>query len=171
MRKPPPLLPAEVQKIVAQRWVGLLLEVLGFINEKLGMQAVGEFYDRLASHTAPALQETKIPKVQEGSLKFALLSGILDKNIFGSEIEIPLDGDEKAVLEFKKCELLTPVKEFQKKGLPVSREIFCFACQAYYKKLADKLELNLAGQTTEKGCKMTIESRKKFEEKVEEEGI
>jgi hypothetical protein len=171
MRKPPPLMFEEIQKIYAQRWVALLLETMGFINEKLGMQAVGEFQNRLASHTAPALKETQIPKVQDGALKFALLCGILDKNLYGSEIEIPVDGDDKAVLEIKKCALLIPIEEFKKKGLPVTREIFCFACQSYLSLLADKLELNLEGELKEKGCSLSINSRKKFEKTIEEEGI
>lgn len=171
MRKPPPLTFEEIQKIYTQRHVAILLEAMGFIAEKLGMQQVGEFQNRLALHTAPAFKEAQIPKVQEGALKFALLQGILDKNLFGSEIEIPVDGDEKSVLEIKKCALLVPVEEFKNKGLPVSREIFCLACQSYLSLLADKLELNLKGDLTEKGCNLTIESRKKFEKTIEEEGI
>lgn len=158
MRKPPPLLPDEVKKIYAQRWVGLLLQSAGFIMEKIGPQALGEFYSRMAENEAPVIKKTSIPKVGEGALKFALINGILEKNLFGSEVEIPVDGDDRAVLEIKRCALLTPVKEIAEAGLPVTREMFCYGCTSHYAQLADKLNLSLKGEQTKDGCRLTISS-------------
>ena len=149
-----PVLPEkEKQKIFREMWMGAMMGYIGFIVEKLGIEAIEELNSLGAKKCALDLRSKGI----NDPLKFAMNYAVVNKNVFGSDVVV--EGDEnKAKLITIKCANLDTAMEFKEKGMPITREQHCDGCiNGYFKKVAENLGLKLEAEFTENGCEITIE--------------
>ena len=94
---------------------------LGFIEEKLGKEAVIECISAMAKLEAGALQN--IPTKEDGALKLAVLQGTALKNFCGSE-DVEVEGDEEqAIVTIGKCMALENTRELINMGAPITEEM------------------------------------------------
>lgn len=148
----PDLPKKELQKIFREMWMGTLMGDIGFIVRKLGPEALDELNDAAAEHCATDLRRRGV----DDPLKFAMGYAIINKNVFGSDVEV--DGNEmKAVLNIKRCANLETAMEFKEKGMPITREEHCNGCiEGYFRRVTGNLGFGLGVEFTDTGCRMSI---------------
>lgn len=148
----PTLSEEEKQKIFMEMWLGAMMGPMGFIMRKLGPEALEELNEEAAKGCAVDMQERGV----DDPLKFAMNYAVINKNIFGSDVEVT-GNPEKAVLDMKRCSNLEAALEFGEKGMPITKEQHCFGCiNGYFKRVAENLGFTLDVEFTDKGCTMTI---------------
>ncbi|NQE46864.1 hypothetical protein C5S31_12670 [ANME-1 cluster archaeon GoMg2] len=148
-----PTLPEEEkQKIFTEMWLGSMMGSLGFIMRKLGPEALEELNDEAAKGCATDMKGRGV----NDPLQFAMSYGVINKNVFGSDVEVE-GTPERAILDTKKCSNLEAALEFAKKGMPITKEQHCSGCiDGYFKRVAKNLGFTLDVEFRDKGCKMTI---------------
>ena len=118
----------KVQKEADKEMMKLHGMYLGFIEEKLGEDAVIECISIMAKQEADAIQN--IPAKEKGALKLVVNQGITQKNIHGSK-DVEVEGNEdQATVTIGKCMALENTREFIKMGAPMtsnSRSLILFS--------------------------------------------
>ncbi len=148
----PTLSEEEKQKLFMEMWLGAMMGPMGFIMRKLGPEALEELSDEAGEHCAADMKERGV----DDPLKFAMNYAVVNKNIFGSDVEVA-GNPEKAVLNMKRCHNLEAALEFGEKGIPITKEQHCSGCiDGYFKRVAKNLGFTLDVAFTDKGCTMTI---------------
>ena len=148
----PTLSEEEKQKIFTEMWLGTMMESIGFIMRKLGPEAMEELNNETATHCAADIKARGV----DDPLKFAMDYAIVNKNIFGSDVEVS-GNSERAILDVKRCSNLDAALGFAKKGMPITKEQHCGGCiNGYFKRVAENLGFNMDVEITNKGCKMII---------------
>ena len=148
----PNLSEVEKQEIFMGMWLGAMMVPMGFIMRKLGPDALEELNDESAKGCAADLKERGV----DDPLKFAMSYAVINKNVFGSDVEVE-GTPEKAILDMKRCRNLEAALEFAKKGMPLTKEQHCSGCiDGYFKRVAKNLGFSLDVEYTDKGCKMSI---------------
>ena len=80
-----PVLPQkEKQKIFREMWMGAMMGYIGFIVEKLGIEAIEELNSLGAKKCALDLRSKGI----DDPLKFAMNYAVVNKNVFGSDVVV-----------------------------------------------------------------------------------
>jgi hypothetical protein len=148
----PTLSEEEKQKLFTEMWLGSMMGPMGFIMRKLGLEALEELDEETAKGCAADLKERGV----DDALKFAMNYGVVNKNIFGSDVEV--EGNlKKAILDVKRCSNLEVALQFAEKGMPITREQQCSGCiNGYFKRVAENLGFTLDVEFSDKGCKMMI---------------
>ena len=148
----PSLSEEEKQKLFTEMWLGLMMGPMGFIMRKLGPEALEELNEETAKGCAADMKARGV----DDALKFALNYGVVNKNVFGCDVEV--EGDpEKAILDVKRCSNLEAALQFAEKGMPMTMEQHCSGCiNGYFKRVAANLGFTLDVEFSDKGCKMTI---------------
>lgn len=125
---------------------------LGFIEEKLGKDAVIECVSAMAKLEATALQN--IPTKEKGALKLAVIQGTALKNLCGSE-DVEVEGnEEQAIVTIGKCMALENTRELITMGAPITEEMSCAGCRGFYANLAKFMGLENADFVrTDEGCR------------------
>lgn len=143
---------ARVQKETNMEALKLHGAYLGFIEEKLGKEAVIECISAMAKQEAGALQNT--PTKEDGALKLAVIQGTALKNFCGSE-DVEVEGDdEQAIVTIGKCMALENTRELSKMGAPITEEMGCDGCRGFYVNLAKFMGLENADFVrTDDGCR------------------
>ena len=136
----------EKQKLFTEMWLGSMM------GRKLGPEALEELNEETAQGCAADMKERGV----DDALKFAMNYGIVNKNIFGSDVEV--EGNlGKAILDVKRCSNLETALRFAEKGMPITKEQHCSSCiNGYFRRVAENLGLVLDVEFSDKGCKMTI---------------
>jgi len=148
----PNLSEVEKQKIFMGMWLGAMMGPMGFLMRKLGPDALEELNDESAKGCAADLKERGV----DDPLKFALSYAVINKNIFGSDVEVT-GNPEKAILAMKRCSNLEAALEFGEKGMPITKEQHCSGCiDGYFKRVARNLGFTLDVAFTDNGCTMTV---------------
>ncbi|MGP8320797.1 MAG: hypothetical protein ACT6FE_00515 [Methanosarcinaceae archaeon] len=142
----------KVQKEADKVMIKLHGMYLGFIEEKLGEDAVIECISIMAKQEADALQN--IPAKEKGALKLVVNQGITQKNIHGSK-DVKVEGNEdQAMVTIGKCMALENTRGFIKMGAPMTEEIFCGGCRNFYANLAKSMGfINADFIRTDDGCR------------------
>ena len=148
----PSLSEEEKQKLFTEMWLGSMMGPMGFIIRKLGPEALEELNEEMARGCSVEMRGRGV----DDALKFAMNYGVVNKNIFGSDVEV--EGDpEKAILDVKRCSNLEAALQFAEKGMPMTKEQHCSGCiNGYFKRVAKNLGFTLDVAFGDKGCKMTI---------------
>ena len=148
----PSLSEEEKQKLFMEMWLGSMMGPMGFIMRKLGPEALEELNEETAKGCAADMKARGV----DDALKFAMNYAVVNKNIFGSDVEV--EGDpEKAILDVKRCSNLEAALQFAEKGMPMTKEQHCSGCiNGYFKRVAANLGFTLGVEFTDVGCKMTI---------------
>lgn len=148
----PSLSEKEKQKLFTEMWLGSMMGPMGFIMRKLGPEALEELNEEVAKGCSVEMKERGV----DDALKFAMEYGVINKNIFGSDVEVE-GNPEKAILNVKRCSNLEVALRFAEKGMPVTKEQHCSGCiNGYFKRVAKNLGFKLDVEFSDKGCKMTI---------------
>ncbi|MEA2075062.1 MAG: hypothetical protein U9O85_04950 [Euryarchaeota archaeon] len=148
----PTLSEEEKQKIFMEMWLGAMMGPMGFIMRKLGPEALEELNDEAAKGCAADMKERGV----DDPLKFAMNYGIVNKNVFGSDVEVT-GNPEKAILDIKRCSNLAAALQLAEKGMPITKEQHCSGCiNGYFRRVAKNLGFTLDVEFTDKGCTMTI---------------
>jgi hypothetical protein len=88
---------------------------------------------------------------------FVMSNAVVNKNIFGSDVDVIVNNDGSVTMDIKECSNLKVALEFAAKGVPVTKEDYCDGCMnGYFKLVAENLGLKFSGEFMEKGCKMTV---------------
>lgn len=142
----------KVQKKADMEMMKLHGMYLGFIEEKLGEDAVIECISIMAKQEADAIQN--IPAKDKGALKLAVNQGITQKNIHGSK-DVEVEGNEdQAIVTIGKCMALENTREFIKMGLPMTEEMCCAGCRNFYANFAESMGfINADFIRTDDGCR------------------
>ena len=119
----PTLSDEEKQKLFMEMWLGAMMGPMGFIMRKLGPDALEELNAESAKGCAADMKERGIGD----PLKFAMNYAVINKNVFGSDVEVT-GNPEKAVLDMKRCSNLEAALEFAEKGMPITKEQHCSGC-------------------------------------------
>jgi len=148
----PSLSEEEKQKLFTEMWLGSMMGPMGFIMRKLGLEALEE----LNEETARGCSVEMTGRGVDDALKFAMNYAVVNKNIFGSDVEV--EGNlEKAILDVKRCSNQEVALQFAEKGMPMTKEQHCSGCiNGYFKRVAANLGFTLDAEFSEKGCKITI---------------
>ena len=148
-----PTLPEEEkQKLFTEMWLGSMMGSFGFIMRKLGQDSLEESNDEAAKGCATDMKGRGV----NDPLQFAMSYGVINKNVFGSAVEVE-GTPERAILDTRKCSNLEAALEFAKKGIPITKEQHCSGCiEGYFKLVAKTLGFILDVELRDKGCKMTI---------------
>ena len=148
----PNLSEEEKQKLFMEMWLGSMMGPMGFIMRKLGPEALEELNEETAKGCSVEMRGRGV----DDALKFAMNYAVVNKNIFGSDVEV--EGDpEKAILDVKRCSNLEAALQFAEKGMPMTKEQHCSGCiNGYFKRVAKNLGFTLDVVFGDKGCKMTI---------------
>lgn len=148
----PTLSEDEKQELFMGMWLGAMMGPMGFIMRKLGPDALEELNEESAKGCAADMKERGV----DDPLKFAMNYAVVNKNIFGSDVEVT-GNPEKAVLNMKRCRNLEAALEFAEKGMPRTKEQHCSGCiNGYFKRVAKNLGFTLDVEFTDKGCTMTV---------------
>jgi hypothetical protein len=148
----PALSEEEKQKIFMEMWLGAMMGPMGFIMRKLGPEALEELNEESAKGCAADLKERGV----DDPLKFAMSYAVINKNIFGSDVEVTGD-PEKAVLDMTRCRNLEAALQFAEKGMPITKEQHCFGCiNGYFKRVAENLGFSFDVEFADNGCTMTV---------------
>jgi len=148
----PNLSTEEKQELFTEMWIGSMMGPMGFIMRKLGPEALEELNEEMAKGCSMEIAERGV----DDALKFAMSYGVVNKNIFGSDVEVK-GNPEKAILDVKRCSNLEVALRFAEKGMPVTKEQYCSGCiNGYFKRVAKNLGFKLDVEFSDKGCKMTI---------------
>ncbi|MBW2974954.1 hypothetical protein KY366_04520 [Candidatus Woesearchaeota archaeon] len=125
---------------------------LGFIEKKLGKDAVMECVSDMAEQEADMLK--KMPSKEKGALKVAISQGTHQKNLCGSE-NVKVEGDkDKAIVSIGKCTALKTTRKFMEMGVPMTEETCCAGCKGVYANLAKSMGIkNSDFVRTDDGCK------------------
>jgi hypothetical protein len=142
----------KIQKEADKETMTLHGAYLGFIEEKLGKNAVIECVSAMAKQAADALKN--VPTNEKGALKLAVNQATTQKNIHGSE-NVEVEGnEEQAMVTIGKCMALKHTREFIKMGAPMTEEICCAGCRGFYANLAKFMGLeNSDFVRTDDGCR------------------
>ena len=142
----------KVQKEADKGMMKLHGMYLGFIEEKLGEDAVIECISIMAKQEADAMQN--IPAKEKGALKFVVNQGITQKNIHGSK-DVEVEGNEdQAIVTIGKCMALENTREFIKMGAPMTEEMCCAGCRNFYANCAKSMGfINTDFVRTDDGCR------------------
>jgi hypothetical protein len=147
----PSLSEEEKQKLFMEMWLSAMMGPMGFIMRKLGPEALDELNEEAGKHCAADMKERGV----DDALKFAMNYGVVNKNIFGSDVEVE-GTPEKAILDMKRCNNLEAALRFAEKGMPITKEQHCYGCiNGYFKRVAENLGFKLDVEFTDKGCRMT----------------
>jgi hypothetical protein len=142
----------EKQKLFTEMWLGSMMGPMGFIMRKLGPEAMEELDEETAKGCAADMKERGV----DDALNFAMNYGVVNKNIFGSDVEVE-GNPEKAILDMKRCSNLEAVLRFAEKGMPITKKQHCSGCiNGYFKRVAENLGFTLDVEFSDKGCKMMI---------------
>ena len=148
----PSLSEEEKQMLFTEMWLGSMMGPMEFIMRKLGPEALEELNEEIAKGCSVEMKERGV----DDALKFAMDCGVVNKNIFGSDVEVE-GNPEKAILNVKRCSNLEVALRFAEKGMPVTKEQHCSGCiNGYFKRVAKNLGFKLDVEFSDKGCKMTI---------------
>ena len=148
----PTLSEEEKQKIFMEMWLGAMMGPMGFIMRKLGPEALEELNDESAKNCAADMKGRGV----DDPLKFAMNYAVVNKNVFGSDVEVT-GNPEKAILDMKRCNNLAAALQLAEKGMPVTKEQHCSGCiDGYFRRVAKNLGFTLDVEFTDKGCRMTI---------------
>ncbi len=148
----PTLSEEEKQKLFMEMWLGAMMGPMGFIMRKLGPEALEELNAEAAKGCAADMKERGV----DDPLKFAMNYAIVNKNVFGSEVEVT-GNPEKAILAMKRCSNLEAALQLVEKGMPITKEQHCSGCiNGYFRRVAENLGFTLDVEFTDKGCTMTI---------------
>lgn len=142
----------KVQKEADKGMMKLHGMYLGFIEEKLGEDAVIECISIMAKQEADAIQN--IPAKEKGALKIVINQGITQKNIHGSK-DVEVEGNEdQAIVTIGKCMALENTREFIKMGAPMTEEMCCAGCRNFYASFAKSMGfINADFIRTDEGCR------------------
>jgi len=142
----------KVQKEADKEAMKLHGAYLGFIEERLGKEAVAECISGMAKQWADALKN--IPMEGKGALKFVVNQGRMQKNVHGSE-DVTVEGnEEQAIITIGRCMSLENTREFIKMGAPMTEEMCCAGCRGFYANFARFMGLENADfARTDDGCK------------------
>jgi hypothetical protein len=142
----------EKQKLFTEMWLGSMMGPMGFIMRKLGPEALEELNEEVARGCSVEMKGRGV----DDALKFAMEYGVVNKNIFGSDVEV--EGNPKeAILDVKRCSNLEVALRFAEKGMPVTKEQHCSGCiNGYFKRVAKNLGFMLDVEFLDKGCKIRI---------------
>jgi len=148
----PTLSEEEKQKLFMEMWLGAMMGPMGFIMRKLGPDALEELNEEAAKGCAADMKERGV----DDPLKFAMNYAVVNKNVFGSDVEVT-GNPEKAVLDMKRCRNLEAALEFAEKGMPITKEQHCSGCiDGYFRRVAENLGFTLNVAFADKGCTMTV---------------
>ncbi len=148
----PTLLEEEKQKIFTEMWVGTMMGAMSFIMRKLGPEAMEESDDETTTQCAADMKARGV----DDPLKFAMDYAVVNKNIFGSDVEVS-GNSKRAILDVKRCSNLVVALKFAERRMPITKEQYCSGCvNGYFKRVAKNLGFNMNVEFTEKGCKMII---------------
>jgi len=148
----PTLLEEEKQKIFTEMWLGTMIGSMGFIMRKLGPGAMEELNDETAMQCAADMKARGV----DNPLNFAMDYAVVNKNIFGSDVEVS-GNPERVILDVKRCSNLEVALRFAEKGMPITKEQHCDGCiNGYFKRVAKNLGFDMNVEFTDKGCKMII---------------
>lgn len=148
----PSLSEEEKQKLFTEMWLGSMMGPIGFIMRKLGPEALEELNEEVARGCSEEMKGRGV----DDALKFAMDYGVVNKNIFGSDVEVE-GNPEKAIIDVKRCSNLEVALRFAEKGMPVTKEQHCSGCiNGYFKRVAKNLGFTLDVEFSDKGCKITI---------------
>jgi len=148
----PTLSGEEKQKLFTEMWLGSMMGSIGFIMQKLGPEALEELNEEVARGCSAEMKGRGV----DDALKFAMDYGVVNKNIFGSDVEVE-GNQEEAILDVKRCSNLEVALRFAEKGMPITKEQHCSGCiNGYFKRVAKNLGFKLDVEFSDNGCKMTI---------------
>ena len=142
----------KIQKEANKETMTLHGAYLGFIEEKLGKNAVIECVSAMAKQAADTLKN--VPAEEKSALKLAVNQTTTQKNIHGSE-NVEVEGnEEQSMITIGKCMALRNTREFIKMGAPMPAEMWCAACSGFYANLAKFMGLeNSDFVRTDDGCR------------------
>ncbi|MCW3135044.1 MAG: hypothetical protein N2V78_12055 [Methanophagales archaeon] len=129
---------------------------IGFIMQ-MGMEKMSEYTEMTAQQYADMLRA----QGKDDAIGFAMNEAIVRKNLMGSDVEV--DGNHgEATLNLKRDGFLMTAINLIKKGLlPMSKEEFQHGCiEGYFKPRAEKLDLELDVEYTDKGYRIKISKSK-----------
>jgi len=125
---------------------------IGFIMQ-MGTEKMSEYTQMTAQQYADMLRA----QGKDNAIGFAMNEAIVRKNLMGSDVEVEGNPGE-ATLNLKRDGFLMTAINLIKKGLlPISKEEFQHGCiEGYFKPRAEKLDLEMDVEYTDKGYGIKI---------------